>query len=270
LTGKEHCVGHLEYDLIDAGTVTTPEYGPPEVSRRLNPPHPASDGQEMRVTLVAVAVVVAALIGLNRAAGPSVDPDVAVRVVAADPIRLVLPINPEANAIVAGMSGELRAAADAAPNRTLSRELDRIAADTAYLTWLADTGVDYFSSGKAVALAYSLYNVDITTDPVVLTSVTAELVPQYGSVGYSADHEDGHAYINEEVARRCGGGIVRGAAADGLRGGRLEATIISELRTVGDRAHNIYHGYVNGGFVSNHLSHARRAAEEAVAALCSP
>jgi hypothetical protein len=223
----------------------------------------------MRATLLLALVVVATLIGLNRVAGPSVDPHVAVRVVAADPVRLVLPVSPDHNMIIAGISGELRAAAAAEPSPDVAAELDRIAADTEYLSWLADTAVDYFESGEAVALAYSLYNVDITKDPVILTSVTAELVPQIGSVGYSADHENGHAYINEEIARRCGGDIVRGAAAEGLRGGALEATIISELRAVGNHAHNLYHGYVNSGYVTNHIKYARQAAEEAVAKLCT-
>ena len=223
----------------------------------------------MKITLVLAVIVVAALIGLNRAAGPSVDPNVGVRVVAADPVRLVLPINPDRNVIIAGISGELRAAALAESSPALSRELERIASDTEYLTWLAETGVDYFESGKAVALAYALYNVDITQDPVVLTSVTAELVPQYGSVGYSADHENGHAFINEEIARRCGPGIVREAATAGLRGSRLEVAIVSKLRSVGDRAHNTYHSRVNSGYVTNHLMYARQAAEEAVATLCT-
>jgi hypothetical protein len=224
----------------------------------------------MKVTLLLAVVAIAAVIGLNRAAGPSVDPNVGVRVVAADPVRLVLPINPERNVIIAGISGELRAAADAESSPALRRELDRIAGDTEYLTWMAETGVDYFESGKAVALAYALYNVDITKDPVVLTSVTAELVPQYGSVGYSADHENSHAFINEEVARRCGPGIVREAATEGLRGHRLEATIITELRTVGDRAHGIYHSHVNSGYITNHTRYARQATEEAVVTLCTP
>lgn len=223
----------------------------------------------MKATLLLVVIAVAALIGLNRAAGPTVDADVGVRVIAADPVRLVLPINPDRNMIIAGISGELRAAADSESSPALSRELNRIAGDTEYLAWLADTGVDYFDSGKAVALAYALYNVDITKDPVVLTSVTAELVPQYGSVGYSADHENGHAFINEEVARRCGGDIVREAATAGLRGRRLEATIISELSEVGDRAHAIYHRYVNRGYVANHIRYARKAAEEALSASCT-
>ena len=223
----------------------------------------------MKAALVFALVAVAALIGLNRVAGPSVDPDVGVRVLAGDPIRLVLPINPDRNMIIAGVSGELRAAADAEPNPKLAKELERIAADTKYLAWLADTGVDYFLSGKAVALAYALYNVDISEDPVILTSVTAELVPQYGSVGYSADHENGHAFINEEIARRCGRDIVREAAAAGLRGASLEATIISELTAVGDRAHNTYHSYVNGDYITHHVKYARQAAEETVAALCT-
>lgn len=223
----------------------------------------------MKATLLLVVVAFAGLIWLNRAAGPSVDPGVGVRVIAADPVRLVLPINPDPNIIVAGISGELRAAADSESSPALSQELDRIAGDTEYLTWLADTGASHFASGEAVALAYALYNVDITKDPVVLTSVTAELVPQYGSVGYSADHENGHAFINEEVARRCGGAIVREAATAGLRGSRLEATIIAKLREVGDRAHGIYHGYVNSGYVTNHIRYARQAAEEALVEMCT-
>lgn len=260
---------HLEYDLIGTGTVTTAEYGLSSVRWGLNSSRAGSDAHEMKVALLLALVLVAALIGLNRAVGPSVDPDVGVRVVAADPVRLVLPINPDRNVIIAGISGGLRAAADAEPNPSLAAELDRIAADREYLAWLADTGAEYFQSGKAVALAYALYNVDINEDPVILTSVTAELVPQYGSVGYSADHENGHAFINEEIARRCGSGIVRTAAGNGLRGSRLEARIISELRSVGDHAHNVYHSYVNSGYVTNHIKYARQAAEEAVADLCT-
>ena len=79
----------------------------------------------MKFTLLLAVVVVAALIGLNRAAGPSVDPNVGVRVVAADPIRLVLPINPDRNVIIAGISGELRSAAGAESSPALSRELEQ-------------------------------------------------------------------------------------------------------------------------------------------------
>lgn len=224
----------------------------------------------MKLAVLAVVVLAAALVMLNRSIGPSVDPDVGVRILTADPVRLVLPINPDTSTIVAGLAGKLDAAADAQPDRALSRELERISDDTEYLKWLAETGVEYFTSGQAIALAYALYNVDISSDPVLLTSVTAELVPQYGSVGYSADHENGHAFINAEVARRCGRGIIREEAAAGLRGERLRSTIISRLRAVGDRAHNTYHSHVNSGFVSSHIRFARQAADDAISALCAP
>jgi hypothetical protein len=222
----------------------------------------------LRTTLLIGVVVVGALMVLNRAAGPAIDPEVGVRVIAADPVRLVLPIDPDRTTIVAGLTAKLAAAAAAESDPVLSRELERISDDTEYLTWLADTGVDYFASGKAIALAYALYNVDISGDPVILTSITTELVPQYGSVGYSADHENGHAFINAEIARRCGRGVIREAAAAGLRGESARATIISELRSVGDRAHDVYHSYVNGGFVSSHLRFARKAADETIATMC--
>jgi hypothetical protein len=270
LAWKEDGERHLEYDPIASGTVTNIEYGAESSRSGLNRGRIASDGHTMKLAVLAVVVLAAALVMLNRSVGPSVDPDVGVRVLTADPVRLVLPIDPDTNTIVAGIVGELDAAADAELNPALSQELRRISNDTEYLTWLAETGVEYFNSGQAIALAYALYNVDISGDPVILTSITAELVPQYGSVGYSADHENGHAFINAEIARRCGREIIREEATAGLRGERLRSTIISRLRAIGDRAHDSYHSHVNTGFVSSHLRFARQAAEDAIATLCAP
>jgi hypothetical protein len=219
----------------------------------------------MRAAIWFAVLAALALVMVNRVLGPAVDADAAVDVLAPPPVKVILPTDPDEAEIRQRLAVALQQAGNAA-HGTLALELERLAADSDRIRAMAEIGASRFASNQAAALAYPLYGVHIHEDgSVTITAITAELVPQHPGVGYSIQHEDGHAYINEALANGCGPGIVAEQAGRGLRGRLLENAVVNGLHAVGDEAHELYHQAVN--YVPNprFRSSARQAAEQVVA-----
>jgi hypothetical protein len=225
----------------------------------------------MRLIGVLVLVGLGAFVvtAVGRAAGPTVSADTPVRVETANPVRIILPIDPDEDTITAELIGALKADAREATSRQVRDHLTGLAAEPASLREIAGTVAGQFASGKIAAVAFALYGVDVGDDQVAITAVTAEVVPQYAGIGISIDHENGHALINEEVALACGASIARRLGTAGWRGDVLEDQIRLELWRVGDIAHDHYHVAVSGTPPAQHRPYAANAAERAIAAECS-
>jgi hypothetical protein len=215
-----------------------------------------------------VAFAVLAFVMVTRALGPSVDSDAPVEVLTADPVRVLLPVDPDATDIKQRLTTAIQQAANA-ESGTLANELERLAADSDRLQAMADTGASRFSSNQAAALAYPLYATRIQEDgSVTITAITAELVPQHRGVGYSIQHEDGHAYINDALATGCGRTVVADKAGSGLRGRLLENSVVNALHEIGDEAHDLYHQAVNYAPIPRYRASAREAAEAVISRRC--
>lgn len=222
----------------------------------------------MKAAFWFLAFAVLAYVMVTRAMGPGVDADAPIAILTADPVRVLLPIDPDAADIKQRLTLEIQRAANAASG-TLADELDRLAADSDRLQAMADTGAARFGSNEAAALAYPLYAARIEEDgSVTITAITAELVPQLRGVGYSIQHEDGHAYINDALAVGCGRSVVADKAGSGLRGRLLENSVVNALHEIGDEAHELYHQAVN--YVPNprYRASAREASESVIARRC--
>lgn len=218
------------------------------------------------LALVGLGALAVATVG--RVAGPTVSEDTPVRVETADPVRVILPIDPDEDTITAELIGALRADAREATSRQVREHLTGLAAEPASLREIAGTVAGQFASGKIAAVAFALYGVNVENDQVAITAVTAEVIPQYAGIGISIDHENGHALINEEIAVACGPSIARRLGTAGWRGDALEDQIRLELWRVGDIAHDHYHSAVSGPPPTQHRPHAADAAEQAIAAEC--
>jgi hypothetical protein len=219
------------------------------------------------IVLVGLGVLAVNLLG--RAAGPGVSVDTPVRVETADPVRVILPIDPSEDTIVVELIGALKQHARSAASPQIKRDLTAIASDPAPLREIARAVAQQFASGEVAAVAFAMYAVDVGEKRVAISAITAEIIPQYAGIGISIDHENGHALINDEVALACGAKITRRLGASGWRGGKLEEEVRRELWRVGDVAHDRYHLAVSGIPPAQHRPHARRAAEEAIAAECA-
>ena len=217
--------------------------------------------------LLAGACVVLAILAFNRLAGASIDPDTPVVVYSADPVKVILPADPDSNVISGYVYSELVAAAKL-ESGVLAFDLRTMSEDQELLGWIASSGASRFSSNQAAALAYPLYGVTVDTDRVAITTTTLELLPQHWAIGYSIGHEDGHATINRMIAEACGSALVRRHAEENLRGRGLEAAIQNGLHELGDAAHAAYHEMVNGNRSAAFARSARTAAEEVIDERC--
>ena len=223
----------------------------------------------MKAALWLAGFLVLAALFAYRSLGPAVDADADIRVIAPQPLRILLPAEPDAATIRLRLVAILEQTANASGSGVLADEIRRITGDTDRLDAMANTAASKFSSNEAAALAYPLYGVAITDEGnVTVTAITAEMVPQHLGVAYSIQHEDGHAYINEALARECARDIVVRQAERGMRGTLLEYAIIGDLHELGDEAHEVYHLAVN--YVPNpqYRSSAEEAADTVVAARC--
>lgn len=219
---------------------------------------------------VALAVFVLAFLVVASAARRQGTPveGAPVVVYAADPVRVVLPISASENLIVGGLQDSLEERAKATANPIVREQLLRLRESKDRLDRIASRSVQRFDSGQAAALAFSLYSAEVTSEDVTIVSVTAELIPNYRGLAKSRDHEDGHALINSELARRCGPGIAHRLIARGLGGAWLENAIIVELHEVGDAAHDVYHLLVQNATLGAHQRHARAATDQIVESQC--
>ena len=141
--------------------------------------------------------------------------------------------------------------------------------DAELLDWIADSGSARFASNEAAALAYPLYRVAVGADRVTITTATIELLPQYWNLGGSIAHEDGHATVNEMLAKECGPSLAIGLSASGRRGGALEAAVEAALYDLGNTAHEHYHAVVNGSRSPRFAQAASDAAQTVIDAECA-
>ena len=203
----------------------------------------------------------------GQVVGPGVDPDTPVVVYAADPVKVILPAEPDERDIAGYVYSELVSTAKR-ESGILAADLRTMAEDPALLDWIATSGSVRFSSNQAAALAYPLYGVSVSDDAVFITTTTVELLPQHWAIGLSIGHEDGHAIINRMLAESCGAALVRSLAAGRLGGAGLEAAIQNGLYDLGDDAHGRYHEMVNGVRSPAFARSARTAADEVISKHC--
>jgi hypothetical protein len=221
----------------------------------------------VKVAAVVIVLLVVAGIATQRALGPDVDPDVPVMVRTADPVRVLLPSAPEAADIETRSRIALITAADDLTG-LIADEIRAIAADDEYMEWVAESGAEAFAAERAAALAYPLYSAIVTDALVTITAVTLELLPQHFALGASIGHENGHALINETIARECGPAVVAELAAGRRRGAGLENAVENLLFDIGSDAHARYHEVVNNGVSPRYVEAAREAAAVTVAERC--
>jgi hypothetical protein len=219
------------------------------------------------ILLIGLGVLVVNLLG--QAAGPSVSADTPVRIETAPPVRVILPIDPGEETILAELIRALKQHGRQATSAQIRRDLTTIASDLEPLREIAAAVARQFASGEVAAVAFALYEVDVGESRVAISAVTAEIIPQYAGIGISIDHENGHALINEEVAVACGRTITRRLGTAGWRGTGLEGEIRLELWRIGDVAHDLYHSAVSGIPPTQHRPHAVRAADKAIASECA-
>ncbi len=221
----------------------------------------------MRTLLLAGLCLVFAIVAFNRVTGAGVDPDTPVVVYAADPVKVLLPADPDTTDISGYVYAELVASAKR-ESGVLANDLRSMSEDQELLGRIATSGVSEFSSDRAAALAYPLYGITIESDVIFITTTTVELLPQHSAIGYSIGHEDGHAIINEMIAESCGSFLVR-RHADGRLGSRgLEDAIRRGLHEIGDEAHHRYHEMVNGDPSAAFARSARTAAGDVITERC--
>lgn len=221
----------------------------------------------MRALLVAGALAALAYLTVTQVVGPGVDPDTPVIVYSADPVKVILPAEPDERDIAGYVYSELVAIAKR-ESGVLAEDLRSMSEDQDLLGWIATTGSTRFSSNQAAALAYPLYGVTVNDDAVTITTTTVELLPQHWAIGLSIGHEDGHAIINRMLAESCGAALVRSFAGGRLRGAGLEVAIQNGLYELGDHAHGRYHEMVNGVRSPAFARSARTAADEVIANGC--
>jgi hypothetical protein len=219
------------------------------------------------IVLIGLGVLAVNLLG--RAAGPGVSEATPVRVETTTPVRVILPIDPKEDTIVVELIAALKEHARSATTPQIREDLAAIASEPAPLREIARTVAQQFASGEVAAVAFAMYQVDVSERRVVISAVTAEIIPQYAGIGISIDHENGHALINDEVAVACGARITHRLGATGWRGSGLEDEIRRELWRVGDVAHDLYHAAVSGVPPTQHRPHAVRAADQAIASECA-
>jgi hypothetical protein len=171
-------------------------------------------------------------------------------------------VSPSIERIVADLHIELKAVAEAATDDRIAAALLRIDGDEELLNEIATRPVDMFDSGEAAATATAVYDIQLEQKRVTVTVATVELIPAYGSTARSREHEDGHALINERIARRCAATALRNGVESGMQGDRLVDRMVAELSASGDPVHNAYHRLVRSARYGQHLRFAEQALRE--------
>lgn len=224
----------------------------------------------MRRLIFSIAGMVIALVAYSLLSGPRVTADTPVSVLAADRIVLSLPVSPSIERIVTDLRSELAAMSESETDPRIAAALDRIGGDDELLRLVAESPAEKFDNGEAVATATPLYDVRLGEERVVVTVVTIELVPGYGSTAASRDHEDGHALINEKVAKRCSRDALRTAVESGYQGQSLINYMITLLYESADPVHTKYHTYVARAGYGQHIRYAEQALTDVTGCAVSP
>ena len=217
---------------------------------------------------MAITALSLVVLGLGPFREVTPEADALVRVVTADPVRVELAASPTHGEISSGLRYELERAAGTEVNPALVEAMTSLAGNEGYLADLAGRAINEFENGNAGALAYAFYEVAVAADSLTITSVTAELLPRRPSMAVSIAHEDGHAYINDIIARRCGPLVAHELIEAGERGGSLRASVINTLLEIGDQAHDQYHLSVDDSRLGAHARAARVAADSVIAERC--
>ena len=213
----------------------------------------------MRQLMFGFIAVLAALVTLAVLGGSRIAMDTPVVVLDADDVALHLPVSPSVERIVGDLHVELRRVADSSRDVRIAAALDRIEADRDLLVAVATTPAEMFDNGAAAATATAVYDIQLDPERVVVTVVTIELVPAYGSTAASREHEDGHALINEKVAQRCAAEALRQGVGRGLQGQLLINFMVGRISTSGDPVHAVYHRYVQNAGYGQHIRYAEQA-----------
>lgn len=207
---------------------------------------------------LAGALLVVSVLG----AATQVDADTPVTVLAADEVILHLPVSPSVDRIVSDLHLELQRVAAATTDSRVADALDRVEDDDALLREVAETPVEMFDNGDAAATATAIYDIQMDRDRVTVTVITIELVPAYGSTARSREHEDGHALINEAIAKRCAAESLRIGVESGLQGQPLINRMVSEISASGDPVHAAYHNFAGNARYGQHIRLAEKALDQ--------
>jgi len=203
-----------------------------------------------------------ALLAVSLMSAGKVTADTPVTVLAADEVILHLPVSPSTDRIVDDLHLELQVVAAATNDSRISAALERIEDDDNLIRQVAATPAEMFDSGEAAATATAVYDIQLYNDEVVVTVITVELVPAYGSTARSREHEDGHALINEQIARRCADDALRAGVESGLQGQALINRMVAEISASGDPVHDVYHNYVRYARYGQHIRYAEQALDD--------
>ena len=215
----------------------------------------------MRQVFVGALALIAAFILVSLLSAHRIDADTPVSVLAADEVVLHLPVSPSVDRIVSDLHTELQAVAERTTDSRVSAALLRLDEDHELLQRVAASPVEMFDNGEAAATATAIYDIQLDRERVTVTVMTVELVPAYGSTARSREHEDGHALINERVAKRCAAESLQIAVNAGLQGEPLIDRMVVEISASGDPVHAAYHRYVGNARYGQHI----RLAEQALA-----
>jgi hypothetical protein len=205
---------------------------------------------------------VAALLVLTMVNSWQLSADTPVTALAADEVVLLLPVSPSVDRIVGDLHQELAAVSAATTDPRIAAALDRLADDDVLLRDLAQHPVDMFASSEAAATATPYFDVSLSKERVVVTAITIELVPGYGSTAATRDHEDGHALINEKIVKRCAREAFEYGIEHGYQGQALAGTMMSLLFQATDPVHAKYHSYVHHAGYGQHIAYAQQALDD--------
>jgi len=213
--------------------------------------------------IVAATIVLMAVLGLILVWNATViAADTPVVVLGTDPIILPLPQSPSVERVTSDLIGELDALAAGDPDIRVGDALRRVAADLELLRAVATAPVDMFDSREAAATATPVYDITLDPERVVITVMTIELVPGFGSTAASREHEDGHVLINLNIARRCAADALATSVNDGRQGNALIDGIINHLVDSSAPVHALYHEYADHAQYGQHVRFARQALDE--------
>jgi hypothetical protein len=216
------------------------------------------------VTRLFIGIVgfAAALFTVTVMSASNVNADTPVTVLSADEVILHLPVNPSTDLIVAELHDELGTVAATSSDPRIAAALERVDSDDGLVRQVATTPSEMFGSGEAAATATALYDIQLGSGEVIVTVITVELVPGYGSTAGSREHEDGHALINEKIAKRCATASLQAGVAAGLQGEALINRMVAEMSASGDPVHNKYHTYVANARYGQHIRYAEQALQD--------
>ncbi len=213
----------------------------------------------MKQLLAGIVGLAAAFLVVSFLSAAQVSADTPLTVLAADDVVLHLPVSPSIDRIVDDLHLELESVSASSRDSRIAAALDRIEDDDDLLQQVAATPSEMFDSGEAAATATAIYDIQLETDEITITVITIELVPAYGSTAGSREHEDGHALINERIARRCATDALHTGVEAGLQGQALINRMVAEISASGDPVHDRYHSYVRNARYGQHIRYAERA-----------